>query len=88
MTLVIYTMAGCPYCVLAKQHLTDHGVGYTELVYDDYQQRQRLYDELGLFGNQRTLPQIFQEQAGHRTRIGGYDDLLHSEILIGFNEEF
>ena len=76
---------------MAKQYLTEHGMPYTELVFADDQDRQSMYDELGLIGSQRTVPQIFRvTPSGDRERIGGYSDLLRyiDGTQVAFNEEF
>jgi glutaredoxin len=75
---------------MAKQYLSEHGIPYTELVFDDDQERQSMYDELGLIGSQRTVPQIFRATPdGDRERIGGYSDLLrYVGTQVAFNEEF
>lgn len=89
MTILMYTKTICPYCQMAKQYLIEHQISYTEQVYDDDQQRQMMYDELGLVGDQRTVPQIFViDAAGRRRRIGGYHDLLYSDVAVGFNQDF
>lgn len=91
MTTVIFTKTICPWCVRAKQYLSERGIHYTELVFDDDQERQEMYDELGLIGSQRTVPQIFWvKQDGDRERIGGYSDLLRyvDGTQVAFNEEF
>lgn len=84
MAIIIYTKTDCPYCDMAKQYLRELGIPYTEFVYDDHQQRQVMYDELGLMGNERTVPQIF----GTDRRIGGYADLLRSDLMVSFGEDF
>ena len=88
MTIELYTKTLCLYCSKAKQYLTAHKLPYTELLFDDDSQRQVMYDELGLVGNQRTVPQIFVSKDGVRTRIGGYSDLLHSGLGVVLNEDF
>jgi len=91
---IVFTSSTCPYCQVAKQILQEHGISYREQVYDDYAQRQTLYDDLGLIAEQRTVPQIFAvTEDGGRTYIGGYNDLLRSDFLeqaaVGdFNADF
>jgi glutaredoxin len=66
---------------MAKELLREHGIDYQEHVYDDFQQRQALYDELGLSGSHRTVPQIFTIEQDQRLYIGGYDDLVRSDFI-------
>jgi glutaredoxin 3 len=86
----IYTKTICPFCHMAKQHLTDRGIEFSELLFDDEHERHAMYDRLKLVGNQRTVPQIFETMNGERRRIGGYNDLLRSNVgqQITFNEDF
>jgi glutaredoxin len=75
---------------MAKQYLNAHGIAYTEVVYDDDQARAAMYDALELIGSQRTVPQIFSDGPQGRVRIGGYSDLLRSDLpaSVAFDEEF
>jgi glutaredoxin 3 len=83
--ITIFTKTICPYCQMAKQYLTEQGLAYTEVLYDDDQARQSMYDKLGLIGSQRTVPQIFADNE----RIGGYSDLLRRGLpSVAFDEEF
>lgn len=94
MKIEIYSKSDCPFCQMAKQHLHSHGIAYTEQVYDDFEQRQAIYDALRLEGHHRTMPQIFLvESDGRSERIGGYTDLIESDVIarhhVGdFNVEF
>jgi glutaredoxin 3 len=65
----VYTMESCPYCVRAKQLLTQRKIPFQEVLVpmDDDQQ----WDDLYKLSGMRTMPQIF---AGDRL-IGGYSDL-------------
>jgi glutaredoxin len=92
MQVTIYTKTDpvCPYCQMAKRYLTEHGIVFREVIFNDDAERQRMYDDLGLPAHQRTVPQVFDHHGG---RIGGYQDLLHSDLAaqmaVGdFNEEF
>lgn len=68
----VYTTRICPYCVRAKQLLTQKGVAYTEIdVSHDAEARQKLVE----ITRQRTVPQIF---IGDR-HVGGCDDLYALE---------
>lgn len=84
--ITIFTKTICPYCQMAKQYLTERGVPYAEVLYDDDQARQAMYDTLGLIGSQRTVPQIFADDE----RIGSYSDLLRRGLpaSVVFDEEF
>jgi glutaredoxin 3 len=66
----IYTTATCPYCIRAKQLLSDRGVAKLEeiRVDADPSQRQKMMEITG----RRTVPQIFIGQ----THVGGCDDLV------------
>jgi glutaredoxin len=94
MLIKIYSKNDCPYCQKAKAFLQSNTLPYDETVLDRMEDRQALYDRLGLEGPKRTVPQIFlHETDGTTTRIGGYDDLVASDILArwqagNFNEEF
>lgn len=73
MNVVIYSKTGCPYCVHAKRWMAENQVEYTEIVLDDFQERQQFYaDHLGT----STMPQIFVDDK----RIGGYTDLIASDF--------
>lgn len=66
--VVIYTKESCPYCVLAKTLLTQHGFAFSEIRIDlDDSKR----EEMMRLSNKRTVPQIFIDGQS----IGGYDDL-------------
>lgn len=67
--VVVYTMKNCPYCVRAKQLLTQRGVPYTEVLVpeEDDAKWEELYQRSGM----RTMPQIFNGTQ----LIGGYTDL-------------
>jgi glutaredoxin 3 len=94
MKAIVYTKAICPYCAMAKQYLSEQGIDYVEVGFDDDDERQSMYDELGLVGVQRTVPQVFiVESDGRPQRIGGYNDLLRSDLAMraavgDFNQEF
>jgi glutaredoxin 3 len=81
MNIEIYSKTTCPACHLAKAFLQRHGMDYSEFVYDDECDRQALYDRLGLDGNQRTVPQILVKQTGLCERIGGYAELVNSDLV-------
>jgi glutaredoxin 3 len=66
----MYTTQVCPYCIRAKQLLTQRGVTQIEEIRVDLDpaQRQTMMDITG----QRTVPQIFIGS----THVGGCDDLV------------
>jgi glutaredoxin 3 len=66
----MYTTQVCPYCIRAKQLLTQRGVTSIEEIRVDLDpaQRQTMMDITG----QRTVPQIFIGS----THVGGCDDLI------------
>lgn len=70
--LMVYTKAGCGYCVKAKSWLDLRGIAYRATALDDEAERLRFYDDVGLVGSARTMPQIF---AADGTRIGGFSEL-------------
>ncbi len=93
MIIEIYSKTTCPFCHMAKDYLRKSSVPYREMIFDDDEQRSQMYDDLGLEGNERTVPQIFVIDNERRTRIGGYTNLTQSDVvarhLIGdFSMEF
>lgn len=67
-SVVIYTLAACPFCVRAKRLLDSKGVGYREVdVSRDYAERGRVSEKTG----HPTFPQIFIDEAF----VGGCDEL-------------
>lgn len=69
-TVTLYTTPTCPYCVAAKQLLTNKSVNFDEIsMYDiSSEDRQALSDKTNGY---RTVPQIFIGE----TFIGGFDQL-------------
>ncbi len=67
MKALVYSFETCPYCVAAKQLLTDRGIEYEEQVID----RSQIKD-LMKKTKMMTVPQIFIDDE----LIGGYDDLV------------
>ena len=67
--IIIYTKSYCPYCVKAKQLLTNKKVNFTEI---DITDNQDLIEEMLLKSEGRkTVPQIFIDEF----HVGGCDDL-------------
>jgi glutaredoxin len=70
----------CPFCDKARALLSDWGVPFTEVKLEPYE-RQALYDDLGLLGSDRTVPQILVKDCeGLEHQIGGYIQLIHSGL--------
>ena len=72
MEVTLYSKDDCPFCEKAKAHLEREGITYELNVLNDPVERNELYNNFGLVGRQRTMPQIFW---GHE-RVGGYDDMM------------
>lgn len=72
MTIDVYTLENCPYCVKAKRLLKSLGHDYSEHdISSSFDETcQMLMDKFGL-ANVSTAPQIIIN--GHY--VGGYDDL-------------
>ena len=68
-TVKIYTTGSCPYCVHAKQLLTQRGIQFDEVRVDSQpSERQVMMDLSG----RRSVPQIFIG----KTHVGGCDELV------------
>lgn len=84
----VHYKSGCPYCEYAKMYLAHLAVPVRLIGHDDTAARQAWYDEQDppLRGPARTMPQIFAvDAAGRRTRIGGYAELLASDVAAQAN---
>ncbi|MCK9488569.1 MAG: glutaredoxin 3 [Xanthomonadales bacterium] len=67
--VTIYSTAICPYCVAAKNFLSNRGVAWEEVRIDlDPVRRQEMLDK----ARRTSVPQIFVGDV----HIGGYDDLV------------
>ncbi len=67
--VIVYSKDYCPYCVAAKNLLTQKGVGYVEI---DVGKDQEQYQEmLAKAAPRKTVPQIFIQGQG----VGGFDDI-------------
>jgi glutaredoxin 3 len=73
---LIYSMPNCPYCTQAKNALTAKGIGYTEKLLEDADDRRALLEKLG--NGWRSFPVIFAvDSHGKPNRfIGGFDKLM------------
>lgn len=69
-TVKIYTTGTCPYCIAAKQLLTQRGV--TELVEIRVDLMPGEREKMMALTQRRTVPQIFIGS----THVGGCDDLI------------
>jgi len=69
-TVEIYSTAICPYCVAAKNFLTERGRPYEEFRID--RDPARRDEMLKRSGGRRSVPQIFIGA----THVGGFDDLV------------
>ena len=69
MKITIYSLKVCPYCVRAKNLLTQRGLSYEEILMDDWSDQQ--WDDQEKKNGMKTAPQIY---AGDKL-IGGYSDL-------------
>lgn len=67
--IILYSKDYCPYCVAAKNLLTQKGVSFREI---DVGVDQAQYEEmLRKAAPRRTVPQIFIDGQG----VGGFDDI-------------
>lgn len=86
MRIEIHSKTMCPFCHHAKEYLKTNDIPFTEFVYDDDDERNEMYDRLGLEGYERTVPQIFAvENNGIVNRVGGYYDLIKSDVAARCN---
>ena len=72
MSIIIYSKANCPYCVRAKELLTNKKVQYEEVRVDLDPVR---LQEMQTRSQRRTVPQIFINDH----YVGGFDDLYALE---------
>ena len=71
-SVVIYTLAGCPFCTRAKAFLTEKGIAYEEV---DVRPRSREWEAMKKLTGGGSLPQVVVDNKP----IGGYGDLVHLE---------
>lgn len=68
-TITIYTSAWCPYCIRAKQLLTNKGYAFEEITVDGKPDvRSQMSEKAG----RNTVPQVWINDQ----HIGGCDDLI------------
>lgn len=58
MKVVIYTKSDCPFCEKAKDWLDERLIDWKAMKFDNFGERQAMYDSLGLKGVERSVPQI------------------------------
>ena len=64
----MHSKVNCPFCDQARDFLAANGIPYTEIKHDDAEEdRKILYDQLGLKGRSRTVPQTFRTKKGADT---------------------
>lgn len=90
--VTVYTKSDCPWCLRAKEFLNQRAVPFEEVVINELAERQKVYDELGLVGMERTMPQVMlHDDLGETYRIGGWDKLMISGIeslkVLGLKQE-
>lgn len=73
--IVIYSKPNCPYCVSAKQFLSNKGYRFEELIVGVHVTREELLEAAP---NARTVPQIVI----NGNLIGGYNDLIKNWSAI------
>jgi alkyl hydroperoxide reductase subunit F len=71
-TVVIYTLAGCPFCTRAKAFLTEKGIDFKEI---EVKAGSREWEAMKKATGGGSLPQIVIDERP----IGGYGDLIHLE---------
>lgn len=73
-TIIIYTLAHCPYCIKAKALLDDKNVAYQEIEVSNFTdiEKNKLIQKAG---GKKTVPQIFIDNI----HIGGCDALYELE---------
>lgn len=67
--ITVYSMLNCPYCVKAKNLLTQRGVNFEVIMIDDWADDQ--WDQFAKKSGMKTLPQVYVDDQ----LIGGYSQL-------------
>ncbi|MBC7397363.1 MAG: glutathione S-transferase N-terminal domain-containing protein [Bdellovibrionales bacterium] len=67
--ITVYSMLNCPYCVKAKNLLTQRGVNFETIMIDDWVDSK--WDDFAKKSGMKTLPQIYADDQ----LIGGYTQL-------------
>lgn len=79
--IVLYSKDKCGYCVKAKLLLKNLGLGYVEKKFEDFENTEKLFEDIGK--QVRSMPQI----KINGELIGGYNQLveyLTDKGLINF----
>lgn len=67
-TVIVYTSAYCPYCMMAKRLLDSKNIEYTMINVDRDMEKRREMEQLS---GRTSVPQIFISG----NSMGGYDDI-------------
>ncbi|AFC73920.1 glutaredoxin 3 [Rickettsia montanensis] len=73
-TIIIYTLASCPYCIKAKALLDEKNVVYEEIEVSNFTQEEK-EKFIKKSGGKKTVPQIFIDNM----HVGGCDALFDLE---------
>ncbi|CEO16513.1 Glutaredoxin-3 [Rickettsia monacensis] len=73
-TIIIYTLASCPYCIKAKALLDKKNVAYEEIEVSNFTQEEK-ENFIKKSGGKKTVPQIFIDNM----HVGGCDALFDLE---------
>lgn len=79
-TIIMFSKSDCPYCDKANAFFAQHGIVPIIEKRDDEDARNLEYDNLGLVGVARTMPQILLIVGDDRMHIGGWDKLSISGL--------
>jgi glutaredoxin len=71
----------CPFCKKTVTWLSDLGITFEYISYNDDGDRNDMYDHFGLEGKERTVPQIVVDGV----RIGGFTALITSDVADRFS---
>lgn len=80
MNITVFSKTGCPFCVMATEWLTARNFLFNEIKLDTQEERNNKYKETGM----STVPIIFVDDK----LIGGYQDLILSELAIDLSTDF
>lgn len=79
-TVRMLSKSDCPWCDQARTFLASYGIPVTEIKVEGRDERQALYDSLGLVGRDRVVPQIIITDGGDDHVISGAHALRMSGI--------
>lgn len=81
MQVIVHSMSGCPSCAEVKKFLDDVNVPFLVVEHDSPEERAMAYNQLGLVGADRTMPQVVViSHDGNEMLVGGYERTLISGI--------